>query len=226
MHQNRCWHFPPLSGHRLTFTALTATRQSLPRNLVMCNSWIRESPDRRNLICSHWGFDELRAGSWRFALALGLACRSDSWTHSTVRSDGGSCHGDRSQRVCTSVVLIFGRPSDASRGECFGPNSRSGDWLNIQWGQGSTSWLGGRQITLGGWVGGAGPQSATPPFSWAAVQPLPVLVSWIKARNHLCFYQFRGFKMKSNGFLILYLSSEVVFFEDKIRFPYELSFHL
>lgn len=32
--------------------------------------------------------------------------------------------------------------------------------------------------------------------------------------------------MKSNGFLILYLSSEVVFFEDKIRFPYELSFHL
>ena len=106
--------FPRLSCHSLTFTPLTAARQSLLANLVKCNSWIREPPDLRWAdIFSRPGFLMNRpVGSWRQRGGSGKVCRSDSWTHSMLQRDGGSCHGDRSGQASTSVVLVFGCPSD------------------------------------------------------------------------------------------------------------------
>lgn len=54
--------------------------------------------------CS-WGLED--------SAGLGLPCRSNSRTRSMVRSGGGSCYGDQRVQARTSVVLIFGRPSDA-----------------------------------------------------------------------------------------------------------------
>lgn len=59
---------------------------------------------------------------------LGQACRSDSWTHSVVQSDEGSCYGNQSGRVCTSVVLIFGCPSDTQSDEFCWPKCREHKW--------------------------------------------------------------------------------------------------
>lgn len=47
-----------------------------------------------------------------------------------VQNDGDSCYGDQSGRVCTSVVLIFGCPSDIQSDEFVGPNAGTISGLN------------------------------------------------------------------------------------------------
>lgn len=105
----------------LTFTPLTAAHQSLPRNLAMWNSWIREPPDRMESDLLPQRFWWTVRGVLKRVRGIWLVCKSDSRTHSMVMETVAM-----ETKVCASVVLIFGRPSDVSHDECVGPNSRSG----------------------------------------------------------------------------------------------------
>lgn len=69
---------PCLSRPSLTFTPLTATRQSPPGDLVMCNSWIRG-----NQICPlPEVLKSCGAGSWKIMRPLGRTRGSGSRTRS------------------------------------------------------------------------------------------------------------------------------------------------
>lgn len=83
---------------------------------------MKERLDERDMIHSHWGFDELHTRSLR-------SCGTRCWCVGQTNGHTAWCRVVEAVAMATKVGkcalgLIFGCPSDASHDGCVGPNSR------------------------------------------------------------------------------------------------------